>query len=80
MKPRPNTIDPNLNENLEENCLSRSTMSNISVVNNLSSTYDKWTCVICKMFVENNLREQHISDYHPNYIPELKQECFYFYN
>jgi hypothetical protein len=73
MEPRPNTIDPNLNENLERNCLSRSTMSNISVVNNLSSTYDKWTCVICKMFVESNLKEQHISDYHPNYIPELKQ-------
>lgn len=39
----PNTIDPNSNENLEENCLSTSTMSNISVVNNLSSIYDKWT-------------------------------------
>ena len=31
------------------------------------------TCVICKMVVENNLKEQHINDYHSNFIPELKQ-------
>jgi hypothetical protein len=31
------------------------------------------TCVICKMVEENNLKEQHISDYHSNFIPELKQ-------
>ena len=43
MEIKPNNIDANSNENLEENCLSTSTMSNIPVVNNLSSIYDKWT-------------------------------------
>ena len=32
MEIKPNNIDANSNENLEENCLSTSTMSNISVV------------------------------------------------
>ena len=55
-------------------------MSNISVVNNLWSIYDKWTCEICEMVVENNLKEHNISDYHPNFMPELKQKHFSFYN
>ncbi len=48
-------------------------MSIISKVNNLSLIYDKWACVSCKILVDNNLKEQHISNYHPKYLPELKQ-------